>query len=119
MRTREQKSAGPMNMQPAQQLAISPSLPLMPTISRTSAIPTNRKRRKKKDDVQDRDSKKVSQTPITQKAAGGSELRINPISASDKGVADPNFSEVVVSFVASASAFVLLERTCIPTVQSA
>jgi hypothetical protein len=48
-----------MNMQPDHQLAIAPSLPLMPTIGGISTIPTN-KRGKKKDDVQAEITKKVS-----------------------------------------------------------
>ncbi len=116
MRTREQKSAGPMNMQPPQQLAISPSLPLMPTISRTSAIPTNRKRRKKKDDVQDEIAKKVARRRSLKKQREAQNCGSIQFPLPTRGVADPTFSEVVVRrFVG----FVLRERTWIPLYRSA
>ena len=117
MRTRGQNSAGPMNMQPDHQLAISPSLPMMPTMGGTSPVPTNRKRRNKKDDVQTEIAKKVIRRRSLKKQRqaqnrGPIQVRPRPRGSGFDFLRTWSRSSLLTSAFA-------LERTRIPTVQSA
>jgi hypothetical protein len=83
-----------MNMQPDHQLAISPSLPMMPTIGGTSAITTNRKRRRKKDDFQTEIAKKISRRRSLKKqreAQNGGSIQFPPRERDSDPNLYPNF----------------------------
>jgi hypothetical protein len=51
MRHREQKSVGPMSNQRAQDFAISPALPRMPTASEPAEVPASLKRATREDAI--------------------------------------------------------------------